>query len=236
MMPSERERFYLQVSEFRQGSLITDFDIVLQGVQLSLPLASGVGPQNIWALTKDTFSFLKTVCSGVQKGEEPTYEFNNDGDVHLHIGGEHHTYNESVIHNGELTLKHYQDLAHMLGPNKLTEISAGIKNSPHNDIYLNGRDHETFDIPTKIHKETTELKCEVFDFNKFKNAGKLEVTFDGQEIPLGEYNFSIVGDQDIDEYIYSLLKPQVVLFCLIEESINPFGGSSIHKLYVTGVG
>ncbi len=104
------------------------------------------------------------------------------------------------------------------------------------DIYLGEADRDAFEIPTKIQKETTELKCEVFDFNKYKNAGKLSVSDAGQAIPLGDYNFTIFGNQDNVEYIYTLLKPQVTLYCLVEEAVSPFGGIDFHKLHITGVG
>ena len=233
---SEREKFYLRATEFRQGSFLTYFDIALQGVQLGLPLVSNIGPLNIWHLTKDTFSMLKTVCGAVQSGNEPTYEFNNEGDVQFHVGDQYHNYHGAVFQIAQLALPNYQDLAHLLGKNKLTEISAGQKFGSQHDIHLTELDREAFDIPTKVQKETTELKCEVFDFNKYKNLGKLSVSEAGQDILPGEYNFSIFGNQDNIEYIYTLLKPQVKLFCLVEELTSPFGGVAVHKLHITGVG
>lgn len=233
---TEREKFYLRATEFKQGSFLTYFEIALQGVQLGLPLVSSYGPQNIWDLTKDTFIFLKTVCDVAKKDETPHYEFNNNGDVTLRIGDEHHHYNGPVFQIGKLALPNYQDLAHLIGSKKLTEISAGARNTEARDIYLGKNDKETFDIPTKIKKETTELKCEVFDFNKYKNIGKLSVSTADQEIPQGEYNFTIFGDQDNVDYIYSMLKPEVVLHCLVEELRSPFGGIDVVKLHVTGVG
>ena len=38
------------------------------------------------------------------------------------------------------------------------------------------------------------------------------------------------------EYIYTLLRPQVSLYCLVEEAMSPFGGVDVHKLHITGVG
>lgn len=232
---SDREKFFLRATEFRTGSLLTYFDIALQGVQLGLPLVSNLGPQNIWDLTKDSFTMLKTVCGAVKEGKQPTYEFNNHGDVYVHIGDQHHHYHGPVFQIAKLSLTSYQDLAHLLGTNKLTEISAGQRFNDSRDIFLNGLDREAFDLPTKIQNETTELQCEVFDFNKYKNSGKLSVSVTGQEVPPGEYNFSIYGNQDNVEYIYSLLKPQVTLYCLVEELISPFGAIEVHKLHVTGV-
>ena len=92
-----------------------------------------------------------------------------------------------------------------------------------------------FDVPAKIEKDTVDIKCEVYDFNKYKNAGKLAVKIGGQSVPEGTYNFSIYGHQDNVDYIYSMLKPEVVLTCHREISLNPFGGTSIQKLHISGV-
>lgn len=232
----DREKFFLRATEFKNGSLLTYFEIVLQSVQIGLPLVSSMGPQNIWEYTKDSFQLLKLVCGAVKGGVEPKYEFNNDGDVDLHIGDKHYHYHGPVVQIAKLAHPNYQDLAHLLGSNKLSEVSAGYKRSDSKDIDLTEGDREVFDIPTKLQKETIELKCEIFDFNKYKNAGKLSVSAEGQTISPGEYNFTIFGNQDNVDYIYGLLKPEVTLHCLVEESISPFGGIDIQKLHVTAVG
>ena len=236
MTTKDREKYYLKATEFRKGSLLTIFEIALQGVQLGLPLASQLGPQNIWDYTKETFNFLKLVCSTVQTGEKPEYEFKNDGDVSVHAGDTHHHYHAPVIQIGRLALPNYQNLAHLLGPKSLTEISAGQHEKSSRDIYLGESDKGIFDIPTRIEKDTVEVVCEIFDFNKYKNIGKLSVSSEGQKIPPGEYNFTIFGNQDNVEYIYSMLKPEVGVVCLIEMELNPFGNDRVSKLHITGVG
>jgi hypothetical protein len=231
----ERDKYFINTTEIKHGSLLTNFDIVLHGVQLGLPLFSSYGPQNIWEATKDTFNFLKTVCGAVQKGESPQYEFNNDGDASVKIGDEVHHYHGTVIQIAQASLPNFQDLAHLAGVNKLTEISAGKCNSETKDIFIGAEDSKMFDVPTKLEQEVRAVKCEVFDFNKYKNAGKLSVSSQGQYVPQGEYNFSIFGNQDNVEYIYSMLQPEVELNCLIELAISPFGGEEIHKLHITGI-
>lgn len=234
----EREKFYLRATEFRQGSLLTFFEIALQGVQLGLPLVSSFGPNNIWDLTKDTFAFLKTVCGAVQQGKEPTYQFNNenDGTLNVQIGDKNYHYYAPVYQIGQMALPQYQQLAGLIGPKKITEISAGPRFSADTDIYLGPNDRDAFKVPTTIKRESIDLQCEVFDFNKYKNVGKLAVKVAGQQVPVGEYNFTIMGNQDIVDYIYSMLKPQVVIICLVEVGISPFGGEDVHRLHVTSVG
>lgn len=235
MTANDREKYFLRASEFRTGSLLTVFEVALQGVQLGLPLVSQLGPQNLWDYTRETFSFLKLVCGAVQRGESPEYEFNNQGDAIVHVGDVHNHYHGPVIQIGERALPNYQNLAHMIDQKKLSEISAGSARTERPDIYIGSNDREMFDVPTRIEKETVELTCEIFDFNKYKNAGKLSVSVAGQQIPTGDYNFSIFGSQNNVDYIYSMLKPQVKLFCLVEMEASPFGGDRVHKLHVTGV-
>lgn len=83
---------------------------------------------------------------------------------------------------------------------------------------------------------TIDIKCEVFNFNKYRNSGQLAVKIPEQKIPEGVYNFTIFGNQDNVDYIYSMLKPEVILTCLMEIALSPFGGHDIHKLHITGVG
>jgi len=235
MTARDREVFFLLASNFEKGSLLTRFEIILSGVQIALPFVSSFGPQNLWDYTKDSFSFLKLVCGAVQKGEKPTYEFNNDGDATVQIGDIHHHYHGPVIQIGKLALPNYQNLAGMIDPSKLDHISANpvLHKSP--DIYIGPNDKNMFDIPRRIEKETVELRCEIYDFNKYKNSGKLSVGSTGEPVPEGEYNFEIFGSQDNVEYIYSMLKPQVELHCLVEMESNPFGEDKVYKLHVTGV-
>jgi len=231
----DREIFQLRASSISRGSLVTKFEIIVATFQFVIPFIGTLGPDNIWEFTKNTFYFLKVVCEAVQKDEKPTYEFNNQGDVKVHIGDSHYHFHGQVLQIGELALPSFQDLAHLIEPNKINAISAGKCGQDVPDIYLGKNDKNIFDIPTRIEKETIPLKCEIFDFNKYKNIGKLSVTIGDQQVPIGEYSFAIFGPQDGVDYIYSMLKREVEIYCLIEMESNPFGDDKVHKLHVTGV-
>lgn len=235
MTARDREVFQLKASSFSRGSLLTKFEIIISTFQLSLPLVSSLGPQNIWDYTKDTFNFLKLVCGAVQKGDKPQYVFNNDGSVSVSTGDTHQHYHGQVIQIGELALQSYQNLADIIEPKKINLISAGPCGQESPDLFLGANDKNIFDVPTRIEKETIELKCEIFDFNKYKNVGRLSVSVAEQAVPIGEYKFIIFGSQDNVEYIYSMLKREVELFCLIEMESNPFGEDRVHRLHITGV-
>jgi len=235
MTGRDRNVFQLRASSFSRGSLLTNFEIILTGAQLTLPFVGTLGPQNVWEYTKDTFNFLKVVCGAVQKGDKPQYVFQNNGDVTVKTGNTVNNYYSPVIQIGELALPSYQNLAHLIDPKKLNEISAGQCKQEKPDIFIGKNDREIFDIPTRIEKETVRLLCEIYDFNKYKNVGKLSVKTKNQPVPIGEYSFTISGSQNNVDYIYSMLKPQVELICLIEMESNPFGADKVHKLHITGV-
>lgn len=232
----DRDRFQLKATKFTQGSLITDFDIVFAGVQLILPFAGSLGPQNIWDYTKDTFTFLKLVCGSVQNDEKPTYQYNNNGDVAVKTGDTINNFYGTVIQIGELALPSYQSLAHLIDPQKLDHISAGPKESIKPDIVLGKDDKNIFNIPTRIETDSIALNCEIFDFNKYKNNGKLSVKEVNQAIPIGEYNFTIAGTQNNVDYIYSMLKSSVSVICNVEMESNPFGGDDkVNTLHIIDV-
>ncbi len=96
------------------------------------------------------------------------------------------------------------------------------------------KDKNLFDLPSEIDNNPIELQCEIFDFNKFKNSGRLLVAV-GQSLSQGEYSFSIYGDQDNVNYIYSMLRSQVTVSCLKESRLNPFAGEAVFRLHITGV-
>lgn len=231
----DRELFQLRASSISRGSLLTKFEIIVTTFQFGIPFVSALGPDNIWEFTKNSFDFLKVVCGAVQKNEKPTYEFNNKGDASVHIGDKNYHFHSQVLQIGKLALPSFQELAHLIEPDKINSISAGICNQYTPDIYIGKSDKKIFDIPTRIEKETIPLKCEIFDFNKYKNIGKLSVHIDKQQVPVGEYSFAIFGTQDSFDYIYSMLKKEVELYCLIEMESNPFGDDKVHKLHITGV-
>lgn len=61
MSARDREVFSLLASNFDKGSFLTQFEIVLSAVQITLPFVSSFGPKNIRDFTIDSFNFLKVV-------------------------------------------------------------------------------------------------------------------------------------------------------------------------------
>ncbi|WP_319526650.1 fructose 1,6-bisphosphatase [uncultured Desulfosarcina sp.] len=228
----ERERFFLQATSFEHSSFLTNTEIILSGVQLALPLVTVFGPQNLWEYTLESFNFLKLICSHKEDPQGVKIDVKDNTQTNVHIGDIVYNFNGPVFPIAEKALPKYQDLAHMLDEGKVEEISAGKKDNPEMTLTLD--DKKLFELPTKVEDDPIELKCEIFTFNKFNNVGKLRIT-DGQTIPSGDYNFSIYGNQDNVNYIYSMLKPLVSVKCLLEIAISPLGVELIHHLHITGI-
>jgi hypothetical protein len=230
--PKEREKYYLKATTFEHSSFLTNFDILLTGTQLALPFIGSLGPQNLWEFTKETFSFLKLICTHKEDAQNVKIDVRNSQNTNVYIGDVHHHYNGPVFPIAEKSLPKYQELAHMLDQGKIEKISAGNKDDP--EMVLQLEDKKLFDFPTKVQEGPIEIKCEIFTFNKFTNVGKLRISGD-QAIPSGDYNFSIFGNQDNVNYIYSMLKPLITVKCLLEMAMSPLGVELISHLHITGI-
>lgn len=229
----EREKYYLRATTFEHSSFLTNFEIFLAGAQLVLPFLGSVGPQNLWEYTKETFNFLKLICTQNEKDSQSLrIDVKDSQNTIVHIGDVQYNYHGPVFQIAEKSLPKYQDLAHMLDQGKIETISAGDRQKP--EMVLGLEDKNIFDFPTEVQDDPIEVKCEIFTFNKFGNVGKLRI-FDGQDIPSGDYNFSIFGDQDNVNYIYSMLKPLVTIKCLLEMAISPLGAKLISHLHITDI-
>ena len=108
-----------------------------------LPFAGTLGPQNIWAFTKDSFAFLKLICESVQNDEKSTYEYKNNGDVKVRTGDIINHFHGPVIQIGELALPSYQALACLIDPQKFDHISAGPKKHKEPDIFIGKVNYKT---------------------------------------------------------------------------------------------
>jgi hypothetical protein len=232
----DRDTFFLRASQFEQGSFLTKFEIVISGVQVVMPFITTLGPQNLWEYTKEAFNFLKLACSFKGAENKPKIEISNSEHISLQMGDNHFHFNAPVFQIAEKSLTAYQDLAHMLEPGKLESISAGSRVDPEILLRSDGQydDRKLFDLPTRLEDKAIELQCEIFDFNKFKNNGKLRIRTE-QPVPAGDYSFSILGDQDNVNYIYSMLKPLVSIKCFVEFVVNPLGKNFISRLHITSV-
>lgn len=228
----DRESFYLKTFNIKHGSLESDLHIVYEVAQYTLPAIAAYVPKDIWELTKQGWDFLRFVYGLAEKGERPIYQANDNATINVFYGDDVRVYNAPVVKIGELSVKHWRALNHKLKDGHINNYSIGNSSRP--EIELSSEFKYIFDVPTHIHKIPVDVYCDIFDFNKRTNAGRLTVK-DGNEVPEGDYLFTVVGDQDRIEYISSMAKPEIRAVVLKEVSIDPLGESKIKRLHIIEV-
>ena len=62
------------------------------------------------------------------------------------------------------------------------------------------------------------------------------IVADEQAVIKGEYKFSVIGDQDVADYISAMLRKHVKVSCLREISQDPFAPGRVVRLQLTKVG
>jgi len=228
----DREQFYLKTFNIHHGSLETDLQIIYDVAQFTLPSIAAYGAQDVWSLTQQSWEFLKYIYGLASKGEKPVYEARDDSTINVYNGDNMKVFNGPVYNIGKIAVNNWRALNHKLQEGKVENYSMGTESSP--EIYLGSNDKGLFDIPTHIDKNPIEITCDIYDFNKRKNIGKLTVT-EPCEVLEGDYAFTVVGDQDRIEYISSMAKPEIRALVLKELSIDPLGESRIKRLHIIEV-
>lgn len=228
---ADRKQFQVVSHEFRSSSFIAKFEILLAGAQLAMPFLTAYGPQNIWDYTRETFNFLKLIYKSNKAGEKPTYTF-NDESVTVITGGTQNHFHSNVYIMGREALPAYQNYDDLLSKGGIENISIGREEQP--EIELTLKDKGLFKTKSQIEEEPISLECDIFDFNKKKNSGKLIVNKD-QPVAQGEYSFSVLGSQETSNYILSMLRTSVVIKCLKERIEDPLSETVVQKLHVINV-
>jgi hypothetical protein len=229
----ERQRFYLLTKGVRHSSLDSWMDLVLTGVQISFPVLGALGPAGIWEYSKQAFELLKFAYESVKNGDQPTYQNNGDGTLSVNNGTQINIYNAPVYNIAKTSQCAYVDMAKnvtggAINSFSLTEKAGGAA------IRIAQNEAAFFDVPSVIDPQSIELDCEIFDFNKFEDSGKLRV-FEGQVLPMKDYRFSVVGNQADQAYIEAMLRRTVRVTCLREIIVDPLAQEKIVRLQVLKV-
>lgn len=233
MSANDRSMFYLQSQGIKRGSLITDLGLIYSAIQPALPIISNLGPTGVWEYAKAAYDFLKLVYDEKKKGSPVTITQSGDGStVNVNTGTQTITFNGPVFQIANSSLQHYEFLSHQLDPTKVTDIKLGTPGNK--EIYLDLPDKTLFDLPSKIGEDIHAMQCEIYEFDKYVGTGRVKV-FPEQTIPSGVYRFSVVGNQNIADYIEAMLQKAVKLKFLEETIEHPLRGSVITSLQVTSV-
>ena len=229
----DRQRYYLLSKGITHGSAETDLGIVLTGIQTAFPFFSALGPTGLWEYAKQSFDFLKFVYSAMKAGNQPTYSWSGDNSqFQVNTGTQTNIYNGPVYNIGKMSVNNYESLAKPIEEKIVDYVSFGDKNI--GAIKLDSSNAPIFSLPSQVETKPLKLRCEIFDFNKFENVGKLYV-HPGEEAKEGDYRFQVIGDQNTTQYIEAMLRKQVSVNCLREIAPNPFSLEKIIRFQVMSV-
>jgi hypothetical protein len=234
MSQKSRDEFRVTFTKINKGSIDTYFDLSVKTAvvaQTLMPWGLSLTPKAIWDLTQHAFDYLKFVLESVNNDKIPKYNQTGDGMIVVNNGDGDITINQNTYNVGKEAFSDYQEMA-KLTKRGVSRICALKDDNSGIEIDENNRD--IFSPETKVSPEKIELTCEIFDFNKHKRMGKLAV-YREQKLPPGEYNFELVGNQNLVPYIESMLKTEVRVSCLQEVSPNPFGSTNVLRLQVIDI-
>jgi len=229
----ERQHFFLLAKGVKHSSLDSFMDLILSGVQTSFPILGALGPTGIWEYSKQAYELLKFAYEAVRKGNQPTYQLNGDGNFEVNNGTQINVYNGPVYNIAKASQKVYVDMARNVTAGSINSFSLTDRLGK-SGIRIAQNEAAFFNIPSTIDTEPLELECEIFDFNKFEDTGKLRV-FDGQVLPTKDYRFSVVGNQADSDYIEAMLRRSVKVICLREVAVDPLAQEKIVRLQVLKV-
>lgn len=228
----EREKFYLRSRGVEHHSLETWVEIVMVGSQVLMPFYSHIGPKGIWDVTKQTWEMIKQIMPHLKStGQKPSFSFGeiDNSQVTVITGNQTNNYYGPVYNVARAALPLYQDLAEKIESDKIDDIRFGDRSG--DPIRLSRGESDFLLLPSSISDESVSLECEIFGFDKHENKGKLSV-FSDSDIPIGEYRFSVIGDQDIVPYVEAMLRQIVKVVALVEFIPDPFEDRKIKALQI----
>lgn len=226
MTKEEREKIKLVSRKFKEGSFISELEIILENVQMTLPFLTVISPNQLWSLTTETYRFLKLIYKAKTKNKGININIGDNNDIlKVNIGTKNYTFNNYVLPNAKKSLIHYDKLVSLIDDNVLDKLEA-IDHDKQNSIKFDKNDKNLFDVPKQKEEKPISIKGEIYKFDKYKNAGKIKVK-ENHIIPEGNYSFSLDEKVKMSNIINSMSKEQIVMKVIAEYIEDPLEGKKI---------
>ena len=230
----DRDNFYLQATEFKEGSFLAYFDAIYSGIQGALPFANYIAadPESLWQLTQNTHKFLKEIFTSAHEGRSMRIENNTNGTAVIYDDNRNITFNGPVYNIGKSAISGYRTLDDMLDGDIVKKIELGQDDKP--SIEMHSNEKGLFKAPIKVDEQPHKLECDVFDFNKYEKSGKVKI-YPNQTVEEGCYKFRNIGGESVEDYILSMTEQSVAINCLVEYVNDPLTESNIGSLLIINV-
>lgn len=229
----DRETYHVIIRDYQDGSFIAYLGMVLSGIQPALPLVGNVAtPDNVWAMTFQAVEFLKKVYALARAKENYRIEQDGNNNTAVVCGDQRHTYNGPVLHIANLIIGSLRELDDVLDSDEVESIR--LTGPSDESVNLDFEDKGQFYPPVTVHEEPVDLRCDVFDFNKYENLGRAAIP-EHENIPPGNYKFRNIGSQDVEEFILSMTESSVKIRCLIKFEHDPLTEKKISELLILAI-
>ncbi|RXE48798.1 hypothetical protein [Chromohalobacter israelensis] len=232
----DRELYKLIAQDVEHGSLLVTLGAVFSGVQQTLPFLPSLSPDDMWEYTKASAAFLYDIYKAAHDGQPITITQDGENTSVVNKGNDNavHVYNGPVYQIGTQIITGLRTLDDALEEDNVKEINLGSKFEEKPAIKMPFTEKGLYYPPTSIDKEPKTVSCDIFDFNKYDQIGKLKVSESG-EIPEGNYKFRVVGRQEVEDYILSMTVKKVEVHCMVEYENDPLRESRIGTLLIIDV-
>jgi hypothetical protein len=230
----DRSVYKLSATRVGIGSFYSDIQIVVPAAQFALSfLPAGIGPDHVWEVVKNAFTFLRTMAFWRKEGKDPKVEISPTGDaskllavgVNNSITVNHIVYNAATRSEGHVkSLAKLVDGEHITGLSALDEKKEGIRLLP--------PDNDLFNPATHMDDQPLELTAKIYRLDVESRSGRLRTLSGELET---EHPFQIVGRQSLHPYVIALERPRSVLKVLREIVRHPTGLEIVHSYHVIEV-
>lgn len=237
----KRKDFQIIVKDMRQGSLLVYADIVVSGMNLALPLIGLTNPYTVWEYTRAGFQLLKALYtvhspSDPEQSDVPRISTGDNGTV-IVVSGNNNilTFPAPVLDIAARSRTNYRRIANMMSNEGITQFQLSSESVPNAEpIALSMTDQRLFEPTTFLDSNPATFLADLYKFDKEAGTGRLRVT-ESNVLPNGDYAFSVIGNQDLAQYIDSMKENQVSITALTEKTLDPIHGSRIVRLQIMAV-
>lgn len=237
----KRKDFQVVVTDIQQGSLMMYADIIVSGIHMALPMIGLANPFTVWEYTRSGFQLLKALYT-VHSAENPESKklpqlTLGDNNTVVIITGDNNqvTFPAPVLDIAARSRPNYQRMANLMTTDGISNFELNSQSVLKTEsIKLSVIDQGLFESPTFINPAPVKVLADIYKFDKYTGAGKLSVLA-SDDVPKGEYAFSVIGEQDVTLYIDSMNEQRVSITALTENTLDPLRGKRITRLQIISI-
>lgn len=213
----DREIYRVKAVDIRKGSLVADITVgFCNAAQIAIPVLAHYSPSYLWSVTKEAFTYLKTVLSANKDGKGISLKNDGEGNVNIIIAGNNNKilFPERAYALANKVYDEFTNIAKQIDGENIKSVSLLEKqvSDEKNPIKIGDAERELFTQETKIEEKPTEVKGKIFRIDTHAVSGKMIVTEStDKEIEGSELSFDLLDENDIGKCCRGIEKEMMFL-------------------------